>query len=140
MIERATVVPANRLGFSWICVARLVSFHECAENSPKSLWQRIVRSVTVNPDFLKDTLTVDLYARVTSQGVILKRGNTMALVILEDCINCDACRAECPTESVHAGADIYEIDGNTCVECVGYFDQPKCVELCPIDCIVPMVA
>jgi ferredoxin len=39
----------------------------------------------------------------------------MALTILEDCINCDACRVECPTESVRAGEDIYEIDPNTCV-------------------------
>ena len=64
----------------------------------------------------------------------------MALTILEDCINCDACRAECPTESVSAGEDIYQIDPATCVECVGHFDEPKCVEMCPIDCIVPIAA
>jgi len=64
----------------------------------------------------------------------------MALTILEDCINCDTCRVECPTESVRSGEDIYEIDPNTCVECAGYFDEPKCVEMCPIDCIVPIAA
>ena len=64
----------------------------------------------------------------------------MALTILEDCINCDACRPECPTESVRQGENIYEIDPNTCVECVDYFDEPKCVEMCPIDCIVPLAA
>jgi ferredoxin len=62
----------------------------------------------------------------------------MALTILEDCINCDACRPECPTESVSAGDDIYQIDPETCVECVGHFDEPKCVEMCPIDCLVPI--
>ena len=46
----------------------------------------------------------------------------MAYTILEDCINCDACRAECPTESVSAGDDIYLIDANTCVECVDHYD------------------
>ncbi|HEX3229733.1 MAG TPA: 4Fe-4S binding protein [Pyrinomonadaceae bacterium] len=59
----------------------------------------------------------------------------MAYTITEDCINCDACRPECPTESVHVGEDTYEIDANTCVECVDFYDEPKCVELCPIDCI-----
>ena len=60
----------------------------------------------------------------------------MAYRITEDCINCDACLPECPTESVSAGEDIYVIDPNTCVECVGYYDVPKCVEMCPIDCCV----
>ena len=60
----------------------------------------------------------------------------MAYTITEDCINCDACRPECPTESVSVGDDTYVIDANTCVECVEYYDEPKCVELCPIDCIV----
>lgn len=60
----------------------------------------------------------------------------MAYKVLEDCINCDACRSECPTESVKAGEDIYGIDPDTCVECVGHYDSPKCVDLCPIDCIV----
>ena len=64
----------------------------------------------------------------------------MALTIGEDCINCDACRPECPTESVHAGGDIYEIDAATCVECAGFFDEPKCVELCPIVCITALAA
>jgi ferredoxin len=60
----------------------------------------------------------------------------MAYTVTEDCINCDACRPECPTESVSIGDDTYLIDPNTCVECVDFFDTPKCVELCPIDCII----
>ena len=60
----------------------------------------------------------------------------MPYTITEDCINCDACRSECPTESVSAGGDIYVIDPNTCVECEGYYDAPKCVEMCPIDGVV----
>jgi ferredoxin len=27
------------------------------------------------------------------------------------------------------------IDPATCIECVGHFDAPKCVEVCPVDCI-----
>lgn len=61
----------------------------------------------------------------------------MAYQITEDCINCAACEPDCPTVSITAGPDIYVIDPDTCVECVGYFDAPQCVALCPIDCCVP---
>jgi ferredoxin len=59
----------------------------------------------------------------------------MALKINEDCIACGACLPECPTNSITDG-DNYVIDPATCVECVGHFDAPKCVEVCPVDCIV----
>jgi ferredoxin len=64
----------------------------------------------------------------------------MPYSVTEDCINCDACRPECPTESVAVGEETYVIDASTCVECVDYYDTPKCVELCPIDCIVQLAA
>ncbi|HLY96261.1 MAG TPA: YfhL family 4Fe-4S dicluster ferredoxin, partial [Sideroxyarcus sp.] len=35
------------------------------------------------------------------------------------------------------GEDIYVIDPDKCTECVGHFDSPQCVEVCPVDCIVP---
>lgn len=60
----------------------------------------------------------------------------MAYEITEDCINCDACRPECPTESITVGDGIYVIDPNTCVECVGFYDSPQCADLCPVDCCV----
>jgi ferredoxin len=59
----------------------------------------------------------------------------MALTIDETCIACGACEPECPTKSITEGADIFVIDAATCVECVGHFDNPKCVEVCPVDCI-----
>ena len=61
----------------------------------------------------------------------------MAYVITEECINCAACEPECPTESIRAGEELFEIDANSCVECVGYFDSPKCAEVCPVECCVP---
>jgi ferredoxin len=33
------------------------------------------------------------------------------------------------------GAEIYEIDPNRCTECLGHFDEPQCVQLCPVACI-----
>jgi ferredoxin len=59
----------------------------------------------------------------------------MALYISEDCINCGACEPECPTESIEEGDEYYEIDAETCVECIGHFNEPMCIEVCPVDCI-----
>jgi ferredoxin len=59
----------------------------------------------------------------------------MALLITDECINCDVCEPECPNEAIYQGEEIYEIDHNLCTECVGHFDTPQCVEVCPIDCI-----
>lgn len=33
------------------------------------------------------------------------------------------------------GEEIYEIDWEKCTECVGHYDEPQCVEVCPVDCI-----
>ena len=59
----------------------------------------------------------------------------MALMITDECINCDVCEPECPNEAIYPGKEIYEIDPQRCTECVGHFDTPQCVEVCPVDCI-----
>ena len=59
----------------------------------------------------------------------------MALMITEVCINCDVCEPECPNAAIFQGEEIYEIDPVLCTECVGHFDTPQCVEVCPVDCI-----
>jgi ferredoxin len=61
----------------------------------------------------------------------------MALLIQQDCINCDVCEPECPNQAISQGAEIYLIDPARCTQCVGHFDTPQCVEVCPVDCIVP---
>ena len=59
----------------------------------------------------------------------------MALMITDECINCDVCEPECPNEAIYQGEEIYEIDPDKCTECVGHYDQPQCQEVCPVDCI-----
>jgi ferredoxin len=59
----------------------------------------------------------------------------MALMITDVCINCDVCEPECPNAAISQGEEIYEIDPDLCTECVGHFDTPQCVEVCPVDCI-----
>jgi ferredoxin len=60
----------------------------------------------------------------------------MALLINEECINCGACEPECPNEAISAGDDVYVIDPERCTECVGAYDEPQCVAVCPVDCII----
>ena len=57
-------------------------------------------------------------------------------MITDECIACDACREECPNEAIEEGDPIYIIDSDMCTECVGSFDEPQCIEVCPVDCIV----
>ena len=59
----------------------------------------------------------------------------MSLFITDECINCDVCEPECPNGAISQGPEIYVIDPNLCTECVGHFDVPQCVEVCPVDCI-----
>jgi len=59
----------------------------------------------------------------------------MALRITDQCINCDVCEPESPNQAIYEGPDHYLIDPTRCTECVGHFDTPQCVQVCPVDCI-----
>jgi len=64
----------------------------------------------------------------------------MSLMITDECINCDVCEPECPNGAISQGDEIYVIDPNLCTECVGHYDVPQCIEVCPVDCILTGVA
>lgn len=60
----------------------------------------------------------------------------MSLKITDLCINCDVCEPACPNQAISQGIEFYEIDPARCTECVGHFELPQCVALCPVpDCI-----
>lgn len=59
----------------------------------------------------------------------------MSLMITDECINCDVCEPVCPNDAIYQGQEIYEIDPDLCTECVGHYDTPQCVSVCPVDCI-----
>lgn len=59
----------------------------------------------------------------------------MALMITDECINCDVCEPECPNDAIYQGEVIYEINPDKCTECVGHYDKPQCQLVCPVDCI-----
>ena len=60
----------------------------------------------------------------------------MALMITDECINCDVCEPECPNGAIYMGDEIYEISPDLCTECVGHYEESQCVEVCPVDCII----
>ncbi len=59
----------------------------------------------------------------------------MALMITDECINCDVCEPVCPNQAIYQGDVIFEIDPVRCTECVGHFNEPQCVAVCPVNCI-----
>jgi ferredoxin len=60
----------------------------------------------------------------------------MALKILDTCVNCDVCEPVCPNQAISMGPAIYEIAPQRCTECVGHFETPQCVDVCPVECII----
>lgn len=60
----------------------------------------------------------------------------MALKINGKCVNCWACVAVCPTESIFQAKRHFAINPKTCTECVGAFDEPQCAAICPIECAI----
>lgn len=65
----------------------------------------------------------------------------MAVMITEECISCDACAPECPVSAIldadnekNPYADEYfYVKPETCVECVGHADAPRCADACPTE-------
>lgn len=61
----------------------------------------------------------------------------MALLINSDCINCTLCEEVCPNEAVSRGEETFVIDPARCTECVGFFEESQCIDVCPAYCIEP---
>jgi len=61
----------------------------------------------------------------------------VAYKITDECISCGACEAECKNNAISEGEELYVIDPDKCTECAGWFESPKCVEVCPVDAPVP---
>lgn len=64
----------------------------------------------------------------------------MAVLITQECINCDACALECPVAAIlddsnekNPHDDKYYVKPESCVECVGHADIPRCAEACPTE-------
>jgi ferredoxin len=73
------------------------------------------------------------------------------IVITDDCINCNACIDECPSNAIYGAGESYEVNGEKkppmsedltfsvpelCTMCEGYSDAPSCIDVCPSDAII----
>lgn len=59
----------------------------------------------------------------------------MALLITDECINCDVCEPECPNGAISMGEEYYVIEPSKCTECVGHHPEAQCKVVCPVECI-----
>lgn len=59
----------------------------------------------------------------------------MSLMIIEDCTSCAACEPQCPNQAISEDRKrgYYRIDPDRCTECVGFFKEPQCTAICPMD-------
>ena len=57
----------------------------------------------------------------------------MALMITDECINCDVCEPECPNNAISMGPEIYVIDPALCTECVGHFETSQSQSLLGVE-------
>ncbi len=61
----------------------------------------------------------------------------MALMVTDECTSCGACIEDCPNQAISEGDTVYIIDPEKCTECVGFNEEPQCVAVCPVECILP---
>ena len=64
----------------------------------------------------------------------------MAVMITDECISCEACAPECPVAAILDESNeknpqdgIFYVKPESCVECVGHADIPRCAEACPTE-------
>ena len=57
----------------------------------------------------------------------------MSLLITDECINCDVCEPECPNGAIREKGGLFVIEADLCTECIGHFDDPQCLAVCPAD-------
>ncbi|MBU0550897.1 YfhL family 4Fe-4S dicluster ferredoxin [Myxococcota bacterium] len=61
----------------------------------------------------------------------------MATIITDDCISCGACEPECPNEAISEGDEYFVINPDLCTECVGFYGNEACQQVCPTEACVP---
>lgn len=59
-------------------------------------------------------------------------------ILASECTVCGACEAECPNVAIREKDGTYIVNSKKCTECIGHFDSPQCVSVCPADdcCVI----
>lgn len=54
-------------------------------------------------------------------------------IIAAHCTSCTACEAQCPNLAISEAGGTFVIDPAKCTECLGFFEEPQCVAVCPVE-------
>lgn len=54
------------------------------------------------------------------------------MIVTDNCTGCAACQLECPNKAIVEQSGTFRIKPEKCTECVGFFDEPQCVSVCPV--------
>lgn len=57
--------------------------------------------------------------------------NLKGVITLKSGVTTEACQPQAPKKN-----EIYFIVADKCTECVGFYDEPRCASVCPVDCCV----
>ena len=59
-------------------------------------------------------------------------------IIASQCTGCSACEPECPNVAIYEKGGTFVINPKKCTECIGHFDSPQCIAVCPVDntCVI----
>lgn len=57
-------------------------------------------------------------------------------IVAATCTGCSACEPECPNSAIRESGRAYRIDPALCTECIGHYDDPQCVAVCPVELTV----
>lgn len=52
-------------------------------------------------------------------------------IITSKCSGCSACEMECPNVAIREKDGTFFINPKKCTECMGHFDTPQCIAVCP---------
>src|SRR6476661_8850115 len=132
LVARACTASGDASGPIRIWAAlpgRISSTRNTTTEAPTSVAIRVIRRLRRNT-LMEARIMPDHFWQQAE-----RRTPHMALMITDECINCDVCEPECPNEAIFLGPEIYQIDPVKCTECVGHFDEPQCVQVCPVACI-----
>lgn len=54
-------------------------------------------------------------------------------IISSQCTGCSACETECPNVAIFEKSGTFVINPKKCTECIGHFEEPQCVAVCPVE-------
>ena len=61
----------------------------------------------------------------------------MSIRITEHCVACGMCQPQCRNGAIKEGDETYVIDAKRCTECVGWYETPRCIDVCFLSACEP---